>query len=170
MPYLLVVVVATGYVCYGAYRLGRRSDFLAIGLAPLLVRVAWYVLLDLARIPQGEGAAAGVVVIQAGLWYIGTVCVLLALILLGTSVYVRRSIVASGMLLCVVCPAMLVLGYRALAHRRVEPAVKAPIAPPRDSFLEGYAWAVDNGIDTESKCVNGSPAFIDGCKRAVHRR
>jgi hypothetical protein len=170
MLFVVVIVLATGYICYASYRLGRRSDFWPVGLAPILVIVGWYVLLDLTTVSQGEGAAIGVVVIQAGLWYIGTLCVLLALILLGTSVYLRRSMVASGMLLCVVGPAVLALGYRLVTDRGHESAVGVPAAAPRDSFLEGYAWAVDNGIATESACANGSAAFIDGCKRAVRRR
>jgi hypothetical protein len=52
----------------------------------------------------------------------GTLCVLLALILLGTSAYVRRSIVASGMLLCVVGPAVPALGYRLMTDRGAKSA------------------------------------------------
>jgi hypothetical protein len=169
MTYLVVFVVANGFVCYGSYRLGRRSDFWSVGLAPLLMLAGWYVLLDLPTIAQKEGAAIGAAVIPVA-WYLGPLCVLLALIILGTSIYVRRSILASGILLCVVGPAVLVLGYRLVTDPGAKAAAASPVTAPRNWFLEGYAWAVDNGIDTESKCINGNPAFIDGCKRAVHRR
>jgi hypothetical protein len=173
MQYLAVFLLATGGSWYGAYWLGRRSDAWSVVLAPLLMLAAWPVLVDLTRIPRGEGVAVGVAVFEGAVWYVGGMCVLLALILLGTSVYLRRSGVATAVLLCVLAT-VLVLGYRLRTDRDAGPKESAASSKgavePRDSSLEGYAWALDNNIDTDAECVNGKPAFIDGCKRAVRRR
>jgi hypothetical protein len=54
--------------------------------------------------------------------------------------------------------------------RYSEPA--SPVTPhePRDSKVEGYAWAMDNNIESAAECSVGTPQFIDGCKSAVARR
>jgi hypothetical protein len=170
--FLGAIVFITGGLCYGAYRLGKHSDVWSIILAPLLLVAGWYALATLTRIGQGEGVSAGVVVIQGGIWYVGTLLLLLALILPGTGVYVRRSGVAGAVLGCVLVT-ILALGYQVASDQAAtrEGARPAEVTPePHDSAFEGAVWAIDNGIQTEAGCVNGSAAFIDACKRAVRQR
>jgi hypothetical protein len=172
VPFIAALVLIAGALCYGAYKIAVRSTVWPAILAPLLVFAAWRALLA-PLIPQGEGAAIGVVVIQFGIWYLGGVCVLLALVLLGTSLYVHHSTAAAVILLCVVGPAVVALGYQLATPRGA--ASTTAVAPPgdsagqrRNSYVEGSVWATDNGIVADSAC-HGSPAFIAGCKAAVLR-
>jgi hypothetical protein len=84
--------------------------------------------------------------------------------------YIAAFFLATG----TVCYGAYKLGYRMVSDRNPKPgesgAPSQAAVAPRDSDLEGYAWALDNGIEAEAGCVNGSRAFIDGCKRAVRRR
>jgi hypothetical protein len=36
-----------------------------------------------------------------------------------------------------------------------------------DATLEGYAWAMDNNIETVTECKDTTPELLAGCKRAV---
>ena len=171
MAYLALIFLVAAALCLGAYRIGIRSDGWAMVLAPLLVLAAWHVLLDLLFTP-GEGAAIGVAVSLALIWCVGLLCIVLALILLGAAYKARRSGLVAALALCVVLPAILVLGNRLRPKQPPAQTVGPPpaTAPPRESYLEGYAWATDNGITTDTACTNGTPAFIAGCKSAVRRR
>lgn len=172
MLYLLLFLLATCGLWYGAYWLGTRSDLWSLVLAPLLLFAAWRVLLD-SNLTPGEGAAVGVAVVIGAVWYVGGMCVLLALMLVGASWRARRSAIVAAFSLCVVAPAVLMLGYRVQQARTADSASHRepppPPVAPRDAYTEGYAWAIDNGIDTDSACGQGSPAFVDGCRKAVHR-
>jgi hypothetical protein len=48
----------------------------------------------------------------------------------------------------------------------------SPVTPHelRNSKVEGYAWAMDNNIESAADCNSGTPEFIDGCKSAVERK
>ncbi len=158
----------TGLLCGGAYWLGRRSDRWALLLAPVLVVIAWHLMLDLDVTP-GEGAASGVAVVIVGIWYLAAMCVVLALILVGSAFSIRRSRLVAALFFCGMVPALAVLGYRLTAPHRAPAPLAPATAPPRATYLEGYTWAVDNGVASDTACVNGTPDFIAGCKSAVRR-
>ncbi|MEP6571745.1 MAG: hypothetical protein ABJD11_03585 [Gemmatimonadota bacterium] len=166
MLFIVLLLTVTGLLCYAAYRLGARSDGWALVLPPLLVLAAWHVLLDLPSKP-GEGAASGVAVVFAAIWYTGGLCLLLGIILLGAAFYQRRSLVIAAMALLVIGPAIAVLVHR--LRPSPPPAEPSPRTAADATYLEGYTWAVDNGITTDTACTRGSPAFVAGCTKAIHR-
>lgn len=164
MLYLAGFVLATAALCYGAYRLGMHSDVLALALAPALLFGAWRLLAGLA-VPLAPGSGAGAAVFRAGAWYLGGLCLVLAMLLLGGSYWARRSRVVGAISLFLVFPAVLLLGYRLYGSGAPR---STPVAQPAaDPYVEGYTWAVDHGITNEADCVSDVAAFLDGCRKAA---
>lgn len=172
MLYFTPFLLANAALCFGAWRLGARHDRWALLPAPFLIAGAWYVVLhfDLRPVP---GSTVGSAIIATVAWYVGALCVVLTLALLLGSWRARRSPVVAAVALGLVAPALLALGYRVKnAGRRETTQQGEPIAAPptaRDSLAEGYAWAIDNGVETDAGCTVGGASFIEGCRRAVHR-
>ena len=54
--------------------------------------------------------------------------------------------------------------------RYVDPAPPKSPDEPRNDKVEGYAWAMDNNIETAEECNAGTPEFIAGCRNAVARK
>jgi hypothetical protein len=109
--------------------------------------------------------------VAAVVWYIGGLSVILAVLLVAASWRARRSVTVAAFSLCILAPAILALGYRVRMTNYPVASARREGAPvtPRDGYTEGYAWAVDNGIETDSACHQGNAAFVDGCRKAVHR-
>lgn len=172
MLYLALFLLANGLLCHGAYRLGSRHDLWALLLAPPLVVVAWYVVLRFNLTPV-PGATVGSAIMATAAWYAGGLCVLVAVALLVASWRARRSVIVAALSLGVIAPALLALGFRVKTAGRADDAPRGgPVAAPptaRDSLAEGYAWAVDNGIDSDAGCSIGGASFVAGCRKAVHR-
>jgi hypothetical protein len=51
--------------------------------------------------------------------------------------------------------------------RYIDPAPPKSPDEPRNDKVEGYAWAMDNNIETVDECNAGTPDFIAGCRSAV---
>ncbi|MFN8580398.1 MAG: hypothetical protein U0163_05385 [Gemmatimonadaceae bacterium] len=144
-------------------------------LAVLLGIAGWRLLGE--SLTHGEGAAAGVAVFLGAIWYGGHMCAALAIIVLVGRFIEDRSLADGGF----AALALVVLGGRMMmgqGPRRPEaepgrPAARessASTTPPRATYTEGYAWAMDNGLQSEADCTNGATAFIDGCKAAIRRQ
>ncbi|MFN8574700.1 MAG: hypothetical protein U0132_21785 [Gemmatimonadaceae bacterium] len=170
MTILAAILLVTLLLCAGGYWVGTRSGLLAVVLTIPLVVGAWRLIG--VKLEFGEGAAAGVAVFFAGVWYLGLTCGLVAISLLGGSFRARRSLGAAALMVCVAMTLAVRIESR-LSDKKpgaaTAPAAGSPAAtPPRSTYTEGYAWAVDNGVSAEADCANGSPEFLDGCRAAVH--
>ena len=167
-----LIVIACG-ITVAAYKAGARSPAVAIVLASLLASAAWY-LLFVWKFSFGEGAAAGVAVIPAGVRSLGVLCLVWAATMLFASHRHQASVPARLFLILLVSPLALAFAYRLIrpSSDGREPATaprRGQTSPERASYAEGYAWAIDNGVVSPSDCAGGSAAFLEGCKQGALR-
>ncbi len=169
MPILAVILLVTLALCVVAFRMGKRSDTLALALSMPLLIGAWK--LTGVKIAHLDGAPSSVAIFYAGAWYLGLSCGLLAIAMFAGSYRARRSLVMAGLAVCAAATLTVRMAGRLTGRT---PAIAgsintppSPSTPPRATYTEGYAWVVDGGIESDSACVNGTPEFIDGCRAAV---
>jgi len=168
MLYIIGYLLAILALGAGAWKLGQRSDLWVILLTPVLLYGVWR-LFPLLEIHPGEGVAAGVAVVQFGLLSLIILGAFLPLFLAAGAWWQRRSVLMAGFVVLVLLPGA-VLAVRRLVRGGPASRESAPpsvAAAPRNTYAEGYVWATDNGIVADSQCVNGAPAFLDGCRHAA---
>jgi hypothetical protein len=164
----LVVTLAVGLLLlWGAYRLGQRFPFGALCGTALLFGLAWRLLqVDTS---YGEGAAAGVAIIAFVVWAGIALSFLLAITMLLGTIRAHDSIAAKIALgLLVPIAALMVQRRMALNHPGAAAARASPPSEPPAPRVEGYTWAIDEGVIADSSC-HGDSMFVAGCKAGVAR-